>query len=782
MNEGDLDRAIVELKSVFKLDGENYDARMLYAELKQEQGDAQEAYGHYLLVSEQFPDDFPARLKLAEMAINLGAWDEAERHALAGLELQPDNPELAPILIAVRYAEAVRLSDQAEMEAEYALAQAWLKDNPGDTNARQVVLDKLVREQKPYAALDSVDEALELDPLNTQFNQTKLSLLAQLEDLEGLGGHLQTMVVRFPENQEVRTALVRWYLAKGDAVGAEQFVRELVVESGDDIEPRVALVHFLNQINGVDAAIAELDVLIEEGLDDDTFRLLRASLVFDKGDRDVAISQMQELVDGRSSDDVSRKMETTLARMLDATGQTEEAKELVAKVLAEDNTDVNALKLKAEWLISDDQVPDAVLALRTALDQSPRDSETITLLARAYERGGNRELMAESLALAYEASNAGAGESLRYATYLMQNEKYLTAEEVLLKSLRGAPGNVVLLRSLADTYLALNDLPRAEQVVHGMRQINTDDARNFANALEATILLRTSRTDESIQLLQSMVAEDSAGIGPQAAIIRTHLANGEIGNARLYMDELLAQATANGDESNPNLMFLNAALFATEGDYDQANTIYRKILDTTPELEAVWRALISTTVRQGDIETGEKIVDEALEVLPESANLLWIKAGLAEQNGEIDEAIAIYDGLYKADSNSTIVANNFASLLANYRGDNDSLQRAYVIARRLRGTTVPAFQDTYGWIAFRLSNYNEAVEYLEPAAVGLPNDPSVQYHLAKAYVAQGNSAEAIPYFQRAVDLWADTDLADAADARSELDRLSSAGSAPTATE
>ena len=81
--------------------------------------------------------------------------------------------------------------------------------------------------------------------------------------------------------------------------------------------------------------------------------------------------------------------------------------------MAEDAGDVNALKIKANWLIDEDQVRDAVLALRTALDQAPRDPETITLLARAYERGGNRELMVESLALAVDVSNAAPDETLR---------------------------------------------------------------------------------------------------------------------------------------------------------------------------------------------------------------------------------------------------------------------------------------------------------------------------------------------------------------------------------
>jgi len=64
-----------------------------------------------------------------------------------------------------------------------------------------------------------------------------------------------------------------------------------------------------------------------------------------------------------------------------------------------------------------------------------------------------------------------------------------------------------------------------------------------------------------------------------------------------------------------------------------------------------------------------------------------------------------------------VVANNLASLLTAHRTDDASLDRAYRIARRLRGIDVPAFQDTYGWIAHRRGDYAEALDYLRPAAL-----------------------------------------------------------------
>jgi tetratricopeptide (TPR) repeat protein len=69
--------------------------------------------------------------------------------------------------------------------------------------------------------------------------------------------------------------------------------------------------------------------------------------------------------------------------------------------------------------------------------------------------------------------------------------------------------------------------------------------------------------------------------------------------------------------------------------------------------------------------------------------------------------------------NSPVVANNLASLISTYRDDDDSLDQAYTIARRLRGTDVAPFADTYGWIAYRRGEYDVALEHLERAAAGI---------------------------------------------------------------
>ena len=137
----------------------------------------------------------------------------------------------------------------------------------------------------------------------------------------------------------------------------------------------------------------------------------------------------------------------------------------------------------------------------------------------------------------------------------------------------------------------------------------------------------------------------------------------------------------------------------------------------------------------------------------------------------MDGAIAIYEALYAEDSGNVVLANNLASMIATYRDDPASLDRAFAIARRLRGADVPALQDTYGWIQYRRGNLDEALTYLEPAAKGLPDDALTQFHLGMTYVGLNRTNEARTTLTQALKLAGDSDLPQFQTARDALAKL-----------
>ena len=748
MDTGDVDRAIIEFRNVFKLDGQHRDARKIYAKLQRDRGYLEESYSQYLRLVEQYPDDLDGRLALVELALETGNLDEVERHGLAAAELAPDDPRVQAVTITLSYQKALDARDAAAQTAARNTAEALIAKQPDLILARRVVIRDLLRTKDWTAALAQTDAGLAANPEARDLYTVRLGLLQQLGDLAGVEAQLIDLVTRYPDDTNMDNALVRWYVDQGNLDAAEAHMRSQIKPDAATPDAKIALVQFITELRGPDAARTELDQMIAAGGKDlPLLRGIRAGLEFDSGKEAAAIAEMETLVAAGPASQEIRNLKVALAQMLLQTGNPVGARARIEEVLLENATEVEALKLKAGWLIEDDKTGDAIVALRTAIGASPRDPDLMTMMARAHERDGNRDLMGEMLALAADAASYAPPEALRYATFLAQDGKLLPAEDAVLAALRQQPKNTALLAALGDIYLRLKDWPRVDDIVASLQALDTDEARGPANALTVQRLAGQNRTEDLLAFLEDMkqTTGSAAGIGVDAAIVQSHINRGNIAAALAYVDTALKAAP-----DDPDLQFLRAAVLVTDEKFDEAEQVYRSLLTKDAKNERVWTALFELSLRKDDAAGATATLDAALAALPESNSLNLRKAGVLEQTGDIDGAIAIYETLYTRNSNSAMLANNLASLLVANREDTASLARAELIARRLRGTDVPAFQDTYGWIAHRLGNHDEALRYLEPAAAALSSDVTVQYHLAAAYSALAQGPKALAQF-RAVE-------------------------------
>ena len=771
---GDVERALVEFRNVFKLNGFHREARLIYAQVSEERGNISEAYGQYLRLVEQYPDDLDGRRALARLALETGDWDEVEHHVIAAKDLAPEDPVVQAVSFALDYRNALLGQDLAGAGAAAAAAQALVETNPDLINARRVVIDDRIRREDWPGSLEAIDAALALRAEDRRLHTLRLGVLEKLGREDDVEAHLIAMTDQFSDDETAPRMLIEWYILRERTEDAEAYLRSRIDPETDSDEGYTNLVAFLVRFRGPEVARAEVDrILADTDVNPALFRSMRAGLDFDAGEQDAAIAEMEDILKDAELSDQTHRIKIALANMLIRTGNAVGARALVEEILTEDPTQVAALKLKAGWLIEDDRTGDAIVELRRALDQSPRDAEAMTLLARAYERAGNRDLMREMLALAVEASGGAPAEALRYARLLLNEDKLLPAEDVLLDALRVRPNTPDLLAVLGNVYIRMEDWPRASQVIGTLERQGTDQTRAIANELTVRRLAGQNREDELGAFLGQLVEQDG-GLRNIASVIRLRLAAGDVAGALEIVNEQRAK-----DPQNPALRFIEATVLAIDGRADEALVLFRALLDEFPQSENIWIALYNLHRSRGEIEAAEAALTEGLAVLPESANLNWVRAGNLEFEGDIPGAIEIYESLYERNSNSQVIANNLASLISSYRDDTESLERAFTIARRLRGTDVPPFQDTYGWIAYRLGNPEEALSYLEPAAKSLSTDALVQYHLAMTYVALKREDEALEQLRKAIALVEETkrypEVVDLATA--EITRLESGTSA-----
>ena len=753
---GDEDRALVEFRNVFKYNGFHKEARKAYADTVLKQGNVQEAYGQYLRLIEQYPDTPDVRQTLAELAISRGDWSEAERHGTEAIRLAPDAPGVRAIAVALGYRTAVLGRDGIARAAMAKEARVILEKTPDSRIALRVLIDHLASGTDPKAALPEIERALVLEPEAFDLHSMKLRILAQSGDSPGTGAQLKTMVERFPDNVEARGALIAWYMSEGDVDGAETFLRQLAGAATGPVEGHLAVVQLLQSLRGVEAARAELASLIAANAGSpnaDLYRALDAVILFEGGEQDAAIAAIETVLQTGAPGDQTRRIKTMLSRMLETTGNRVGARARIEEVLAEDATNVDALKQRAAWLVDEDKPGEAIVDLRAALGQAPRDSAILTLMALAHERDGNLELAGERLALAVEVSGAAPAESLRYAQFLLRQGRTQVADTVLTDARRVSPAHVGVLAMLADISLNTQDWTRAQEIAETLRQIGTPDATAAARALQTGLLLGQDRTEDGLAFLQEQVGKGGDDLAAITLIVQTRIRSGKPDEARTYLDGELAKRP-----DNPGLRLLSAGLHALMGEADQAEALFRALLTEDPTAELPARLLYGLLRAAGRNADAAAVLETALAAQPKSGTMRWIKAGALEQAGDIDGAIAVYDAMYAEDSGNVVIANNLASLITTHSDDPESLARATAIARRLKDSDVPAFQDTYGWIAHRNGNYDEALTYLEPAAAGLPNDALTQFHLGMTYLALSRTEDARRQLTRALEIAGDSPL------------------------
>ncbi|MEM7213652.1 MAG: tetratricopeptide repeat protein, partial [Pseudomonadota bacterium] len=240
-----------------------------------------------------------------------------------------------------------------------------------------------------------------------------------------------------------------------------------------------------------------------------------------------------------------------------------------------------------------------------------------------------------------------------------------------------------------------------------------------------------------------------------AAQIRAHVRAGDKESARA----LIAARSAETPD-DPGLLHLRGAMHELDGELDQAARLYRRMIQVAPDLGAGYVRLAALQDRQEDQDAALATLTSGLDSVSDDAMLRLHVASIALRRGDAATAIAEFEQIYSDQPGSMLAANNLASALAEYREhDPQQIARAEKIARRLAGSTNPAFQDTFGWTRFLTGDTKGALSPLMRAAKELPKNPWVQYHVGMAHFEAGDLPTAKTHLEAALRIVGDRTFA-----------------------
>ncbi|MEO1548857.1 MAG: tetratricopeptide repeat protein [Pseudomonadota bacterium] len=736
-------KAKLEFQNALQLNQDYLEPRFEFAKLLMADGDIEGALGNFLKVVELDPNHLEGNINVGELYLIGNAPELAERYVTTAFAAAPDN-------IKVRGLKAVYEQRSGNTEAALELAQDVLADDPASTVAIGVIASDFMSKEQPEQALIYLDQGLATEEPDAALYMMKMAALNAVGDQGRITSHLEDMAAAFPENSELSQSLVQRYIQLGEVDKAEEVLRQLMANNPDETAYPLGLVNLLNTQRSPADAQALLEELVARGdaNEGDYLRAL-AGFHFRAGDTDTSIATLEGYL-ARDDLDAQDKYntQTQLGGVFRTIGENEKSNALAVEVLENDEENVDALKLRALHQIETDDYQGAIENLRSALNVSPRNPSVLTILAAAHERNGSKGLAQERLALAVQASNNGVAESIRYAEFLLREGRAEIADDVIDDALLANGPAIVLLAQSAAVKLALEDYAGAEDIVQQLTVEGAiDEARDVANRVRFATLNSQNRSEEAEELLERMWSQSGEESGAMTSLVQTYLQQGRTEEAESFLDNILADTP-----NNLQATMLRGAVHSSQSQFDEAEALFRKAIEDHPEAENGYGALVILLNAQGRQDEAREILDQGIRNSEGAVRLELAKAGQLERDLKFDEAIAIYERLYEANTGSLIFANNLASLLAEHRDDPESLARAAAVSKRLRESDQPAFLDTYGWVQYRAGDYEAAVAPLKEAAEALTNNALVQYHLGMVYKALGQTELARTQLQRALEL------------------------------
>jgi Tfp pilus assembly protein PilF len=187
-----------------------------------------------------------------------------------------------------------------------------------------------------------------------------------------------------------------------------------------------------------------------------------------------------------------------------------------------------------------------------------------------------------------------------------------------------------------------------------------------------------------------------------------------------------------------------------QGNADGAVQVLQDGLKELPDHQLLIKTLAAIYIQQGDPDSAADLYQKVLSYAPDNVAFTVAFAEIMRQQEKVDAAIFAYERFLERNPDNIIVINNLAALLADYRTDKQSLQKARELASRLAETNQPALLDTLGWIHYRLGEYDESIAILNKVVDTAPAIPVFNYHLGMAYYKKDDQISAREYLSKAV--------------------------------
>lgn len=714
---GKLSEAAIQFRNALKVDAKFAEAGTMLAKAQMLRGDFADVYKLLLNAIQSKPDYLPAHLTMG-----------------------------------VLYLLGNRLTDARE-EADYVLERS-----PDDVEGLLLLANCQGAEKDLLAAEETIHRALKINPTHRELLFALASIKMGNRQLPAAEELLKQVIANEPNSPDGYIRLAGFYDITGRAPEAEPLLEKAVeVSKNDGVILETQTRYYMSQQNWTEAKKVVQKLQTIHGSEEKYWTALGDFYIL-RGEWDKARAELQRVRQERKNAAV---VAHKLVEVLLALKDLKTAEEINESILKENQKDALAHLAKGRLLLVRGDFNNALLELNQTKEYRPDLPALHFWYAQVHSQKGDLEQAKQSLgeALKYDPNFWLARLSLAE----LQNRTGLPDAALVNVQdlLKRNPRDLQAYLLMSQAYLVKKDLPQAEKV---LKMITEQAPQNPQGRWQLGVLrmLQGNFVDARQQLeqvwnvqpeseptLQAMVMSYLMQKQPQQAIdFLQKQISGRPGQAFLYhtLGEILRQ----------------------QNKREEAIANFNKALASSLDSVQSAVALADLYMEEGKTDQAIQLLLEATKRRPQDSGLALSAAMGLERAERWPEAQGSYQRVLELDSANPVALNNLAWMLAEHGGNIDVALKLAQQAKE-RQTDNVQVTNTIGWIYYKKSSYQMALQYLRDSAEKNQKNPLYQYQLGLVYWKLGRMTDARQALQSALKL--NPKFSEAENARSVLARL-----------
>lgn len=527
-----------------------------------------------------------------------------------------------------------------------------------------------------------------------------------------------------PKNVEARLAQAEYYVGEKAYPKAENAYRELIKAEKNSAESRMELANFYDRIGEDERAIGTYTAILND---------------------------VPEYVRARY-----RLGEIYLNRKESA-----KVNEQVEYLLGVNDTDVEALTLRARVSLQEGKAEEAIADLEEILKKQPSQRDALFYMTQARIQAGQID-QARAFVGDLDKYHPGYLKTKLLKIQLSfaggETEMALQQANELLRDLKNAQPNQendgkslseMRFRALSARGLANLQLGKIAEAKADLQRVY-ELAPNSSNALInlAKIYLVQGNSAEALNFYEKALVSDVKNFDALSGAIGVLTDQKDFGRAHRKIDEAV-QKNAGQNMNLAALHYLKSDVFKAEGNLEAAENELRKIFLLDENYLPAYSAYAAILMKRNQLNQAVEQYKKSIEKKP-SASVYSLIGILEDTRGNSAAAEQNYRKALEIDPKMPIAANNLAWLIQEKQGNLDEALKLAQTAVD-RNQSVAGYYDTLGWVYHKKGLHLPAIEQLkkavaldnQEAASGRANsEPAYRLRLGIALASSGDKESA----------------------------------------